>query len=64
MAEGYGFVSATTTEFYTVESSTQPVSGDVVVRQRQSRAAQYLESKGFGWLMETNEEEEEELPLL
>ena len=37
----------------------------VTVRQRVSgKAGQFLEKRGFGWLMDTEVEEEEERPLL
>ncbi|XP_003385778.1 PREDICTED: protein YIPF4-like [Amphimedon queenslandica] len=70
--DGYGIVSGTA-DFYTPgsESSTSPPpipSGNLEVRQRGSAgvASKYLESKGFGWLMETDDEggEEEQKPLL
>lgn len=32
--------------------------------RERGRAAKYLDSKGFGWLLETEEEEEEQVPLL
>ena len=71
--DGYGIVSGTA-DFYTPgsESSTSapppPPSGNLEVRHRGSGgiASQYLESKGFGWLMETDDDngEEEQKPLL
>ena len=70
--DGYGIVSGTA-DFYTPGSepstSSPPLpSGNLEIRQRGSGgvASQYLESKGFGWLMETDDEggEEEQKPLL
>ena len=72
--EGYGIVSGTA-DFYTSSSDPSssspplpPPSGNLEVRQRVGGgiASQYLESRGFGWLMETADEsgEEEQKPLL
>ena len=45
-------------------SSHDDAAGPIASGPRESgRAVQYLESRGFGWLMEV-EEEEEEKPLL
>lgn len=45
-------------------SSHDDAAGSIASGPRESgRAVQYLESRGFGWLMEV-EEEEEEKPLL
>lgn len=64
-ADGYGIVSGTT-EFYTTSSDASgetPPTGDVVVRHR-STTSQFLENKGFGWLMETNDGDDGDQPLL
>jgi hypothetical protein len=65
MAEGYGIISGTT-EFYTVETADTDITGSVAVRQRHGRVGDYLESKGFGWLLETDDSSnsQEDLPLL
>ena len=63
--------------FYTSSPSSDPPSSSDIVylisssdagsirttKRERGRATQYLESRGFGWLMEV-EEEEEEKPLL
>lgn len=64
MADSYGIVS----DFYTTSNAAEDVrpTGEVLsLRHRSSSiTSQFLESRGFGWLMETEEEDEEELPLL
>ena len=74
--ESLSFVSISSPEDTEVTSSTiapsQPASGEAgwgsmpSLRTRpQGRTSQFLESKGFGWLLEVEDEgDEEEKPLL